>query len=344
VEEAVGRVVQEQVVKSKRWRLHPRERRTLLILGDLIIALLALAIALLFWASSAEWYGISFEFLRQRPPAWFFMLPFFWLILLIELYEVHRAGNWNATLRGVLTAALIGLGLYLLLYFFFTNPPKSQLPRRGVAGFLVAATVLTLGWRYLYIRIFTAPAFIRRVLLVGAGKAGQSLLKVINGLRPVPFHMVGIIDDDLEKIGTTVENLPVLAGSDRLLEIAARENVSDVFVAISGEIRGSTFQTLLDAQELGVEITRMPVAYEELLSRVPIRLLEADWILRSFVDQNRVSGFYEFGKRLTDIVGGLVGVVLLLVTLPFLSLSILIDSGRPMFYSQTRSGRGGAAI
>jgi hypothetical protein len=90
VEEAVGRVVQEQVVKSKRWRLHPRERRTLLILGDLIIALLALAIALLFWASSAEWYGISFEFLRQRPPAWFFMLPFFWLILLIELYEVHR--------------------------------------------------------------------------------------------------------------------------------------------------------------------------------------------------------------------------------------------------------------
>ena len=84
----------------------------------------------------------------------------------------------------------------------------------------------------------------------------------------------------------------------------------------------------------------MPVAYEELLSRVPIRLLEADWILRSFVDQSRVSGFYEFGKRLLDIAGGLLGVIVLLVTLPFLSLSILIDSGRPVFYSQTRSGRG----
>jgi len=340
VEEAVSIVVPEQVVKSKRWRLHPRERRTLLIIGDFIVALIALAVALLFWASSAEWYGISFEFLRERPPAWFFLLPLFWLILLVELYDVHRAGNWNATLRSVFTAALIGLGLYLLLYFFFTNPPRSQLPRRGVAGFLVAASMITLAWRYLYIRIFTAPAFMRRVLLVGAGKAGQTLLKVVNNLRPAPFDMVGIIDDDSEKIGTTVETLPVLAGSDCLLEIIARENVSDIFVAISGEILGSTFQTLLDAQERGVEITRMPVAYEELLSRVPIRLLEADWILRSFVDQSRVSGFYEFGKRLLDIAGGLIGVIVLLVTLPFLSLSILIDSGRPVFYSQTRSGRG----
>ena len=53
VEEAVSIVVPEQVVKSKRWRLHPRERRTLLIIGDFIVALIALAVALLFWASSA---------------------------------------------------------------------------------------------------------------------------------------------------------------------------------------------------------------------------------------------------------------------------------------------------
>jgi exopolysaccharide biosynthesis polyprenyl glycosylphosphotransferase len=339
-EEAVGVVVTQQVQKSKRWRLHPRERRTVLIIGDLLVALLALAIALLFWASAAEWYGVSFEFLKERPPAWFFLLPFFWQLLMVELYDVHRAGSWQATLRGVATAALIGLGLYLLLYFFFTNPPKSQLPRRGVAGFLVAASALTLSWRYVYIRIFTAPAFMRRVLLVGGGKAGQTLLKIINNLWPPPFDLIGIIDDDKHKIGTVIEDYPVLAGSDCLLEIIAREGISDILVAISGEVNGSTFQTLLDAQERGVEITRMPVAYEELLGRVPIRLLEADWILRSFVDQSRVSGFYEFGKRLVDIAGGLVGVLILLLILPFVSLGILIDSGRPVFYSQTRSGRG----
>ena len=335
----IGMVIPHQVQKSKSWRLHPRERRTLLVFGDLVVAGLALVVALWFWASAAEWLGPSIEFLKERPPAWFYFLPFFWLILLVELYDVRRAGDWRQTLQGVATAALIGLVLYLLLYFFFTNPPKSQLPRRGVAGFLVAVSLLTLAWRFLYIRIFIAPTFMRRVLLVGGGKGGQAFLKIANDLWPPPFYLVGIIDDDPEKIGTFFENYQVLAGSDYLLEIISRENISDLIVAISGEMQGSTFQTLLDAQELGVEISRMPVVYEELLGRVPIRLLEADWILRSFVDQSRVSFFYEFAKRLIDVLGGLIGVLIFLVLAPFVSLGILIDSGRPIFYTQTRSGR-----
>jgi hypothetical protein len=158
--------------------------------------------------------------------------------------------------------------------------------------------------------------------------------------QPALFYLVGIIDDDPEKIGTTLERIPVLAGSNRLLEISEEEKVSDVVVAISGEMKGDTFQILLDAQEHGMEITRMPVLYEELLSRVPIRLLETDWIIRSFVDHSRVSGFYEFGKRIVDVLGGLVGVLFLAFIFPFVSLAILIDSGRPVFYKQTRSGRG----
>ena len=310
------------------------------MIGDLLMAMVACVLALYFWASGERFLGFSVAFLQERVPAWFYLLPFLWLILLVELYDIHKAGDWGDTVRGVAVAAVLGLGLYLLLFFYFTDPPRSLLPRRGVAGFLVAASILTLTWRYLYIRVFTAPAFMRRVLLVGGGKAGQTILRVITSIRPSPFYLVGIIDDDPEKIGITLADVPVLAGSDRLLEIAEEERVSDVVVAISGEMKGDTFQTLLDAQEHGMEITRMPVLYEELLSRVPIRLLETDWILRSFVDHSRVSGFYELGKRLIDILGGLVGVLFMLIVSPFVSLAILIDSGRPVFYNQTRSGRG----
>ena len=330
----------KRVHKSNRWRLHPRERTIVLILGDLLMALVALAGALYFWASAEKFLNFSMEFLRQRPPTWFFLLPIFWLVLLVELYDARRSGDWGESVRGVGVAALIGTGLYLLLYFYFTDPPRSLLPRRGVAGFLVLASLLTLAWRYLYIRVFTAPQFMRRVVLVGAGKAGQTLLQVINDLWPPPFYLVGLVDDDPEKIGTSIENCEVLGGSDYLLDIIAKESVSDILVAISGEMQGRTFQTLLDAQERGIQITRMPVAYEELLARVPIRLLETDWLLRSFVDQSRTSGFYEFGKRLIDIAGGLIGVAFVLVLLPIVGIAILIESGPPVLYSQTRYGRG----
>jgi FlaA1/EpsC-like NDP-sugar epimerase len=106
---------------------------------------------------------------------------------------------------------------------------------------------------------------------------------VINGLKPKPFTLVGIVDDDPEKWDKIVRGYRILAGSDQLLKILEEEKVSDIIVAISGEIQGSTFQTLLDAQHMGVEIARMPVVYEQLLGRVPINILEADWILRGFI-------------------------------------------------------------
>ena len=67
------------------------------------------------------------------------------------------------------------------------------------------------------------------------------------------------------------------------------------------------FQNLLQAEEQGVEITTMPIVYEDLLGRVPIILLQSDWILRSFVDQAHAGGFYEVTRRLMDILGALVG-------------------------------------
>jgi exopolysaccharide biosynthesis polyprenyl glycosylphosphotransferase len=200
--------------------------------------------------------------------------------------------------------------------------------------------VLTLVWRTFYIRVYTAPQFMRRVLLVGGGKAGKTLLEVINDLWPPPFHIAGIVDDDPEKVGKALEGSTVLGTSEELTKYIEEQNASDIIVAITGEMQGSMFQALLDAQESGIEIMRMPKIYEELLGRVPVRLLEADWMLRSFVDEASVSGFYNLGKRLIDVIVGLLGVFLLVLILPFVSLAIFLDDGRPIFYSQNRAGRG----
>lgn len=317
------------------------ERRVLLLLGDFIVGLIALGVALYVWGSSLRFIKFNWVFLQERVPFWFYLLPLIWLVLLVELYDVHQANDWRKTVRGIATAALIGLGAYILLYFYYVDPPKNELPRLGVFTFMVTASLLTLAWRGLYIRVFTAPQFMRRVLLVGGGKTGRILLQILNELWPPPFYLVGIVDDDPHKAGTIIEGYPVVGASEKLLDLIAEKNVSDLIVAISGEMQGCMFQSLLDCQERGVDIARMPVVYEELLGRVPIRLLEADWILRSFVDHARVSGFYELEKRLLDIAGGLLGTAILALVFPFIAITVLIDDGRPIFYGQTRSGRGG---
>jgi lipopolysaccharide/colanic/teichoic acid biosynthesis glycosyltransferase len=69
--------------------------------------------------------------------------------------------------------------------------------------------------------------------------------------------------------------------------------------------------------------------------------LESDWLIRSFVDQLRVSVFYDFLKRLLDTIGGLLGLAVFAVLYPFLALGTILDTGLPILYSQDRLGKGG---
>jgi len=322
--------------KGRRWRLQAGERRSLLILGDLVAASAATFLALALW-SQLDWLGFSWEFIRARA-TWFVLLPLIWVLLMVNLYDERRASSWRETVRGVFLVALGGVTLYLAAYFF-TEP--GSLPRRGVLYFLILAIAFTLVLRWGYIRVFTAPGFMRRVLIVGAGESGSTLIKIINGLKPPPFLLVGLIDDDASKYGQVIEGVPVLGDNSKLLENVKRENVSEILVAILGSMQGEMFQALLDAQEHGVQVTRMPVVYEELLGRVPIRHLESDWLLRSFVDELRVSAFYLIAKRILDLLGALVGMLIFIMIYPWVALAILIESKRPIIFTQERLGQGG---
>ncbi len=323
--------------KSKGLRLRAGERRVLIVLGDFLMSTLALVIAIYIWGKAEARTTDFYVFIQQRLELWFFLLPFGWLLLLADSYDSRRSDDLRKTTRAVSVAAAIGLILYMAIYF----TASASLPRRGVAAFLLTAAGLTMLWRMIYIRVFTTPRFQHRALLVGAGETGQALLRVIQDLSPPPFYLVGLIDDDPEKKGKEIMGYPVFGGGESLLEVVEEENISDLIVAISGRMLPQTFQILLDAQERGAQITRMPVAYEELLDRVPVEHLEADWILRSFVDEARVGAIYNVAKRALDILGGVVGLTILVFIGPLISLAIYLESGGPIVYEQTRAGRGG---
>jgi exopolysaccharide biosynthesis polyprenyl glycosylphosphotransferase len=323
--------------KERRFRFRFVERRVLLLNGDILASALALFTAVFVWGNQTSIQGFSLEFVLDRVPGWFYVLPLIWFFLIIELYDIRKASSWTRTLQGVATAGVIGSILYLGLYF--TSPPES-LPRIGVAVFIAALVVFTLIWRYFYIQVLTSELFLPRVLLVGGGVSGKILLQAFNEIEPKPYFIIGIIDDDPDKMDQDIEGYRVLGSGLDLLDVIGREKISDIIVAITGRISGGTFQALLDAQEMGIEITRMPVAYESLNQTVPIRILEADWILRSFVDDTGVSGTYHIMKRIMDFIGGLVGVLIFLVLLPPVAFLILIDDGFPLFYRQERLGQG----
>ena len=328
-------------------RLRPSEQRSILMAGDFIASVSAMGGAIYFWyqyslyklIESGMTPGRAERLITIEVPFWFYLLPLVWLLLMVESYDPHSAANWKKTLRGIAVAPIVGLLVYSLLFTINLDP--NSLPRIAVGAFLVIASILTLGWRAIYIRLYTSSGLMRRVLIVGAGKAGHSLAGIYSKLNPPPFNLMGYIDDDPRKQGKLIQGFRVFGSSEKLLDIIDDMNISDIVVAINGEIKGETFQTILDAQERGLEVTRMPIMYEELTQRVPVEHLESDWVIRSFVDQVRVSGTYELSKRLMDVLGAVFGCLIFAFVFPFVSLAILLESGFPIFYSQPRLGKGG---
>ncbi|MCC6301036.1 MAG: sugar transferase [Anaerolineales bacterium] len=341
-------------IRTTPLRLRPSEHRALLLIGDLVMSTASVFAALYTWReynftvqfSNLLAEGLSenraLQLIEQRVaievPIWFFLLPILWTFLLVDLYEPYNAGSGRRTTRGIAIAAFVGLLGYSLVFLLRQN---SDLPRVGVGAFLLFASLLTLGWRMIFIRIYKRTGQLRRMLIVGAGQAGMTLARLYESLGTRSFSIIGFVDDDKQKQKKTIHGLKVLGPSERLLALIDEHRISDLVVAINGEIQGATFQTILDAQEKGVEVTRMPILYEEMTGRLPIHHLESDWIIRSFVDEVRVSGFYELTKRLLDFVGGLIGMIVFLLLFPIISLAILLDSGLPILYTQTRLGKGG---
>ncbi len=319
-------------------RLKLSEQRFLLVLGDFIAASLALLIALYVWASGDSWYRFSIEFLKYRAPAWFYLLPIMWVILMVDTYDSRKSANLRQTLRGIGLVFLASTIVYLVIYF--AVEPNS-LPRLGVAVFIIAATLLTLFWRLIYIRTFTSVSRQQRVVIVGAGKAGTALVGVISELDPPPFKLIGLIDDDPAKLGTNIQGFPILGNHENMAEVITNQGITDLILAISNEMNHGMFQSILTAQEDGVNLTTMTETYESLSGRVPIDLLESDWVVRAFLDRAPTSGFYRIAKRLVDLLLGLLGLVALAIFSPLLAPIILLDSGSPVIFTQIRLGRGG---
>jgi exopolysaccharide biosynthesis polyprenyl glycosylphosphotransferase len=318
------------------WGLSLSERRTLLVVGDAFCACVGLLLALWMWTfTSGAQFSLSY---LESKAVWLALLVPAWLILNTGLYDLRRAAFLPATLAGLLSVAGASLAIYLVVYFV---APLGLLPRRVVLYFVIATSTFELAWRMLYIRVFVSAYFQRRALVIGAGWAGRAIIRALSKFQAWHYTVVGLIDDDPAKHGQTIEGVPVFGGHERLLAAAQSEQVSELIVAITGEVRGELFQALLDCQSHGLPVVRVWRLYEQVTGRVPTEHLEADWLVTSFMERVRLDTFYLIARRLLDLAGGLLGLVPLLLVLPWLALAIRLESPGPVFYRQVRAGRGG---
>lgn len=332
------------------------ERRLLLIMGDGFCLALATLIALgsrsLLEANGRfSWFGNAGLFF------WLGLLVLGWLVLinLNEGYQLKTAGSLPASTRSIALALAEAGCVYLFLFFIFGNPPapngpvsQANLLLPGIGAppriipvmFFMAGLLLLSLWRWSYIRLFSCSTWRRRALVVGAGKAGQTLVQDVHQSF-VGYEIVGFIDDDPAKQNTLIKGVPVVGNRHDLISQIKRTGSNEVILAITGDIHNELFNVLLKCYEQGITIKPMPLFYEEVQGRVPVEHLGQKWFMSPFWGENSESYIYRLGKRVIDVTLALVGLTLLIPILPLIVLLIRLDSPGSVFYGQQRLGRAG---
>ena len=128
------------------------EHRLILLISDLAASVVAAFLALYVWKQysiqTLVVKGIDIDRAERilriqgiETPFWFYLLPLAWLLLMVELYDVHTAVSSGKTLRGISLAAFLGIVLYALVFIFNQDP--SSLPRIAVGAFIILASVFT---------------------------------------------------------------------------------------------------------------------------------------------------------------------------------------------------------
>ena len=91
-----------------------------------------------------------------------------------------------------------------------------------------------------------------RVLIVGAGDAGVSILQEMRRNLKLGLNPVAFIDDDPKKLGLNIQGLPVVGNRYRIPEIISAQNIRQVVIAMP-TTAGKTIREIVDGcQAIGI--------------------------------------------------------------------------------------------
>jgi sugar transferase (PEP-CTERM system associated) len=300
-------------------------KHLIVVLGDILIAFLAVgAGSLLRFGELGTFSGMHVQRL------FIFISVTVFVSYLAELYNFEK----NSRKREIALRVMLGLiGSFISLTtvhylmhvpMFFRGMSLSTLSAFGLMQFL---------WHVGSQALFSSEQLARKVIVLGTGP----LAKKIGDLVQTTNHQ-HVLSGYL-KFGSDPVTVPVhtiVSNGGGLIDTIKKEKAHKLVVSLS-ERRGSfPLKDVLACKFCGIDVVDAPSFYEELTGKLLIENITPSWFI--FSNGFRMNTTINFYKRLLDIMGAVLGILLTLAFFPFIALLIKLDSPGPIFFKQIRVG------
>ena len=228
----------------------------------------------------ALWLRFDFRFSEidvQYLSAWKTFTPWYTLICLavfwfLNLYRsIWRFASFSELTRVAASSAVTAVLHTAAITVFVRRMPISYYVLGAIFQF---GFVLAIRFSYRLLNMIRTrrrqaePG--HRVMLIGAGQAGQMILRDMLRSDEVKETVVCIIDDNKNKWGRTVEGITVVGGREDILASAEKYMVDKIYVAIPSASRQELRDILNICKETGCELKTLPGMYQLITGEVSL--------------------------------------------------------------------------
>jgi exopolysaccharide biosynthesis polyprenyl glycosylphosphotransferase len=181
---------------------------------------------------------------------------------------------------------------------------------------------------------------VERVLVVGAGTVGLSVLQTILARTDLGFKVVGFVDDDPERGANDLGRVPALGVVDNLPRLIDEHQVDLVIITLPWNAQRKILKIVRECEHQHLKVRTVPDLFELSLSQVQIEMLGGIPLL-GLNGETRFHPASRLLKRGLDLLlTALALPVAALVTL-LVALAIRLDTPGPIFFEQERIGLDG---
>ena len=285
------------------------------------------------------------------------VLPFVALLVplgfqLQGLYRLRRGrsrvDDFFAVFVGSILAVVFGIvaTLYVQTYFA-TGAARDtgafQVSQAAWAIFLIINVALTYSSRELVREVlerrWRAGIGLKRILIAGSGELGRLVADKILEHRELGYQIIGFVDDKAAGDHLGYRGLPLLGTIAEAAEIATRESIDHLYVALPPEQHVQMLQLIESTSRECVDVKVVPDLLQVIALRA--RLEDLDGIPVININDVPLQGFNSVVKRGIDIA--ISSVALVVLALPFWLIAALVKltSRGDVFYHQERMGLDG---
>ena len=180
----------------------------------------------------------------------------------------------------------------------------------------------------------TDARFSRRVLVLGVGERAKQIENLRRASDRLGITLVGFIDIGIDE--QIVSEAKIIRPNVSLRTLAERFAAEELVVAIDDRRKGLPVDDILDCKMHGIRILDEATFLERQLGKIRLDALHPSGVI--FADGFTQAVIRRSEKRLFDIFASLFLLTLALPIMLLAAVCIMLESGRPIFYTQRRVG------